>query len=78
MRENPRRMTAHGKRPRAEFVRKAPASPSRKAAKWKRKPKLALPVKRTYNGKATTSIGLASSLDRNYRAYTLLCTRMCL
>jgi hypothetical protein len=50
-------------------VRKAPASPSRKAAKWKRKPKLALPVKRTYNGKATTSIGLASSLDRNCRLF---------
>jgi hypothetical protein len=60
-------MSAHGKRPRAELVQKAPGSPSRKAAKRRRKPKLASPVKRTYNGKPTTSIGLASSLDRNYR-----------
>jgi len=60
-------MSAHGKRPRSELARKAPGSPSRKAAKRRRKPKLASPVKRTYNGKPTTSVGLASSLDRNYR-----------
>jgi hypothetical protein len=54
MRDYPRRQVCHGKRPRAEFVRKPP---------------LALPVKRSYNGKATTSMGLASSLDRNYRAF---------
>ena len=60
-------MSAHGKRPRTELARKAPGSPSRKAAKRRRKPKLASPVKRTYNGKPTTSVGLASSLDRNYR-----------
>jgi hypothetical protein len=62
-------MSAHGKRPRPELARKAPGSPSQKAAKRRRKPKLASPVKRTYNGKPTTSIGLASSLDRNYRTY---------
>ena len=60
-------MSAHGKRPRTELARKAPGSPSRKAAKKRRKPKLASPVKRTYNGEPTTSVGLASSLDRNYR-----------
>jgi hypothetical protein len=67
MRRTPLRMSAHGKRPRPELARKAPGSPSRKAAKRRRKPKLASPVKRTYNGKPTTSVGLASSLDRNYR-----------
>ena len=67
MRRTPLRMSAHGKRPRSELARKAPGSPSRKAAKRRRKPKLASPVKRTYNGKPTTSVGLASSLDRNYR-----------
>jgi hypothetical protein len=37
------------------------------AAKRRRKPKLASSVKRTYNNEPTTSVGLASSLDRNYR-----------
>jgi hypothetical protein len=69
MRDQPRRETAHGKKPRAQFVRKPPVSPLDKAAKGIRGRKHASPVKRTYNGKATTSVGIASSLDRSYRAF---------
>jgi hypothetical protein len=41
--------------------------PTKKPGKVRRPAKHASPEKRLYAGKATTSIGLASSLDRNYR-----------
>ena len=43
--------------------------PTKKPGKVRRPAKHASPEKRLYAGKATTSIGLASSLDRNYRRY---------
>ena len=43
--------------------------PTKKSGKVRRAAKHASPEKRLYAGKATTSIGLASSLDKNYRRY---------
>ena len=43
--------------------------PTKKPGKVRRAAKHASPVKRLYGGKATTSVGLASSLGRNYRRY---------
>ena len=43
--------------------------PTKKSGKVRRAAKHASPVKRLYGGKATTSVGLASSLGRNYRRY---------
>ena len=43
--------------------------PTKKPVEARRPAKHASPEKRLYAGKATTSIGLASSLDRNYRRY---------
>jgi hypothetical protein len=42
---------------------------TKKSGKVRRPAKHASPEKRLYAGKATTPIGLASSLDRNYRRY---------
>ena len=58
-----------GKQPRASVLRKyAPAGLSNKPAKAVRRKEHPSPVKRSFGGKPTTSVGLASSLDRNYRA----------
>jgi hypothetical protein len=43
--------------------------PTKKSGEVRRPAKHASPEKRLYAGKATTSIGPASSLDRNYRRY---------
>ena len=43
--------------------------PTKKSGKVRRAAKHASPVKRLYGGKATTSVGLASSLGRNYKRY---------
>ena len=49
--------------------------PTKKPGKARRPAKHASPEKRLYAGKATTSIGLASSLDRNYRRCVGACER---
>ena len=69
MRDQPR-AGCPGKQPRISVLRKyAPASLTSKPAKAIRRKKIVSPVKRSFGGKPTTSVGLASSLDRNYRAY---------
>ena len=58
------------KQPRASVLRRhARTGLSSKRAKAVRRKKHPSPVKRSFGGKPTTSVGLASSLDRNYRAY---------
>ena len=58
------------KQPRASVLRRhARTGPSNKPVKAVRRKKLPSPVKRSFGGKPTTSVGLASSLDRNYRVY---------
>jgi hypothetical protein len=48
--------------------------PTKKSGEVRRAAKHASPEKRLYGGKATTSVGLASSLDRNYKRY-VVCER---
>jgi hypothetical protein len=49
--------------------------PTKKSGKVRRAAKHASPAKRLYGGKATTSVGLASSLDRNCKR-TPVCTNL--
>ena len=69
MRDQPRAGCPQ-KQPRASVLRRhARTGLSSKRAKAVRRKKHPSPVKRSFGGKPTTSVGLASSLDRNYRAY---------
>ena len=68
MRDQPRAGCPE-KQPQASVLRKyARTGLSSKPAKAVRRKKLTSPVKRSFGGKPTTRLGLASSLDRNYRA----------
>ena len=65
-----------GKQPRSARCAAAvlACGPTKKSGKVRRAAKHASPEKRLYGGKATTSVGLASSLDRNYKRY-VVCER---
>ena len=69
MRDQPRAGCPQ-KQPRASVLQRlARTGLSSKPAKAVRRKEHPSPVKRSFGGKPTTSVGLASSLDRNYRAY---------
>ena len=70
MRDQPR-AGCPGNQPRASVLRMHARTglSSKVGAKAVRRKKHPSPVKRSFGGKPTTSVGLASSLDRNYRVY---------